>query len=126
MIGRPGKWPWKKCSLIVTALIAVIDRSGTMPLDPVDEQHRIAMRQRRHDPPDVQRADGGAAVSLVQVLAALRSLLGCAGAVVASDGSAVLSAARRRSVTSIAAGGRQGRAQSRPCMLAPRRCITCW
>ena len=27
MIGRPGKWPWKKSSLIVTALIAVIDTS---------------------------------------------------------------------------------------------------
>src|SRR3546814_1968464 len=26
-------------------------------LDPVDEQHRIAMRQRRHHPLDVERAD---------------------------------------------------------------------
>ena len=36
MIGRPGKWPWKKPSLIVTALIAVIDAS----------RHRAARRGR--------------------------------------------------------------------------------
>ena len=28
--------------------------------DPVDEQHRITMRQRRHHPPDIERAEGGA------------------------------------------------------------------
>ena len=31
---------------------------GIEALDAIDEEHRIAMRQRRHDPPDVQRADG--------------------------------------------------------------------
>jgi hypothetical protein len=29
MIGRPGKWPWKKGSLIVTALMATIRFFGT-------------------------------------------------------------------------------------------------
>ena len=29
MIGRPGKWPWKKGSLIVTALMATIRLSGS-------------------------------------------------------------------------------------------------
>ena len=29
-------------------------------LDPIDQQHRIAMRERRHHPPDIQRADHGA------------------------------------------------------------------
>ena len=28
-------------------------------LDPVDEQEGVAMRQRRHHPPDIERADGG-------------------------------------------------------------------
>src|SRR5690606_13563409 len=28
-------------------------------LDAIDEEHRIAVRQRRHHPPDVERADGG-------------------------------------------------------------------
>ena len=57
MIGRAGKWPWKKGSLIVTALIATIALVRIEALDPVDEQHRVAMRQRRHDPPDVERAE---------------------------------------------------------------------
>jgi hypothetical protein len=30
MIGRPGKCPWKKSSFMLTALIAVIDWSGTI------------------------------------------------------------------------------------------------
>jgi hypothetical protein len=30
MIGRPGKWPWKKPSLIVTAFTATIERPGSM------------------------------------------------------------------------------------------------
>jgi hypothetical protein len=30
-------------------------------LDAVDEQHRVAMRQRRHHPLDIKRSDGGAA-----------------------------------------------------------------
>ena len=43
--------------------------------DPVDQQHRIAMRQRRHHPLDVERADGGACRLVGQRLAALRLLL---------------------------------------------------
>ncbi len=50
---------------MLTALIAVIDTSGLEPLDAVDQQHRIAMRQCRHHPPDIERADGGACRSLV-------------------------------------------------------------
>jgi hypothetical protein len=29
MIGRPGKWPWKNCSLKLTALIATISSPTT-------------------------------------------------------------------------------------------------
>ena len=73
MIGRPGKWPWKNASLIVTALIATMPLSGIEALDPVDQQHRITMRQRRHHPLDVERTDGGAGRLIVhRRLAALR------------------------------------------------------
>ena len=89
-------------------------------LDPVDEQHWIAMRQRRHHPPDVERASGragggGAGRFVVHSrLAALRLLLrggaGAAGAVAETDGSAAFSAARTSLVTSRLAARRERRA----------------
>ena len=33
---------------------------GIEALDPIDQQHGIAMRQRGHDPPDVQRTKAAA------------------------------------------------------------------
>ena len=105
MIGRPGKWPWKKGSLIVTALMATIRFVEHQLLDPVDEQHGIAMRQRRHHPPDVERADGG---GCRRVGAHRPWGCGCAGCcacgsgVTLTDGRAALSAARTSLVTSSA------------------------
>ena len=64
---------------MLTALIAVIDTSRSRRVDAVDQQHRVAMRQRRHHPPDIERADDGAsgAVSVTGLVGAA-----CAGAVV--------------------------------------------
>ena len=126
MIGRPGKWPWKKGSLIVTALIATISLVGIEALDAVDEQHRIAMRQRRHHPLDVERADGGACRLVLHDLAALRLLrAGAAGAVVAMLGRAALSPATTTLVTSTLVVVASVEPTS-SMTLAPRFCITCW
>ena len=85
---------------MVTALIAVIRLSGIELLDPVDQQHRIAVRQRRHHPPDIERADGGAGRLIVH-----RRLSGPAAAAapvrcVWMLGSAAFSAASTSLVTS--------------------------
>ena len=53
MIGRPGKWPWKNCSLKLTALTAWISSSIAQVDDPVDQQQRIAVRQGVEDLRDV-------------------------------------------------------------------------
>ena len=70
MIGRPGKWPWKNGSLIVTFLMPSTDRPSSMLRDAVDEQERIAVRQQFHDRGDVpllaakRRAAGPGAAAL--------------------------------------------------------------
>ncbi len=54
MTGLPGKWPWKNGSLMVTFLIAG-SRLLAIHIDQlVDEQERIAMRQKLHDARDVR------------------------------------------------------------------------
>ena len=50
-------------------------------LDPVDQQHRIAVRQHRHHPPDIERADDGRRRGAVAHRLPLRRL--AAGAVAA-------------------------------------------
>src|SRR5687768_4401676 len=72
---------------------------GLQALDPVDQQHRIAMRQRRHHPLDVERTDGRPGGSLVHLRV---GAAGAAGAVVATLGSAALRAASTSAVTSSA------------------------
>src|SRR3954452_15996997 len=103
-----------------------LDRADTRfrieAFDPVDQQHRIAMRQRRHHPLDVERSDGGAGRSLVHRPC---GVAGCAGAVVWTLGKAVLSAVSTSLVTSSAAP-EASVVPSSTITLAPRRCITCW
>ena len=79
--------------------------------DPVDEQHRIAMRQRRHHPLDIKRTNGGAAGCRSFALSGPAAR--CCGAAPERSseivGSAVFSAARTSLVTSsdCAAGERR-------------------
>src|SRR3954447_25488912 len=70
--------------------------------DPIDQEHWIAMRQRRHHPPDIKRHEGGAHRFIAHP--AQRPCgccwAGCAGAVTESVGIDVFSAARTSFVTS--------------------------
>ena len=102
---------------------------GIEALDAVDQQHRIAMRQRRHHPLDVERADGGAGRLVVHSgLAALRLLLEPAlpGAVVAMRRKRRVE--RREHVVGDVDGRGRSRASS-PISTHDVRaalCITCW